>query len=95
MSAIPTMCIVNPHGDGFVRINCSDFDPVVHTRFVPPLADAPPPGTAGAAAGSILSDSEADDMAKGFGGKQAAPFKSGGGRDDKHPNTAKGKPRKG
>lgn len=31
---------------------------------------------------------------KGFGGKRAAPFKKGGGRDTKHPNTAKGAPRK-
>jgi hypothetical protein len=30
-----------------------------------------------------------------FGGKKAAPFKKGGGRDTSHPNTAKGKPRKG
>lgn len=32
-------------------------------------------------------------MAKGFGGKKAAPFKKGGGRA-KHPNTAKRMPRK-
>lgn len=31
---------------------------------------------------------------KAFGGKKAAPFKKGGGRDTKHPNTAKGTPRK-
>jgi hypothetical protein len=30
----------------------------------------------------------------GFGGKKAAPFVSGGGRDKSHPNTAKGAPRK-
>lgn len=30
----------------------------------------------------------------GFAGKRAAPFKSGGGRDQRHPNTAKGTPRK-
>lgn len=30
----------------------------------------------------------------GFGGKRAAPFKPGGGRDKAHPNTAKGTPRK-
>jgi hypothetical protein len=30
----------------------------------------------------------------GFGGKKAAPFKSGGGRKQSHPNTAKGTPRK-
>jgi hypothetical protein len=29
-----------------------------------------------------------------FGGKRAAPFKKGGGRDRSHPNTAKGTPRK-
>jgi hypothetical protein len=29
-----------------------------------------------------------------FGGKKAAPFKKGGGRDANHPNTAKGTPRK-
>jgi hypothetical protein len=90
------MCIANPRGDGFVRINVSDFDPAVYTRWTtPPPAAAPPPGIAGDAAGSILSDSEADDMGKGFGGKKAAPFKSGGGRDTSHANTAKGKPRKG
>ena len=33
-------------------------------------------------------------MAKSFGGKKAAPFKSGGGRKTSHPNTAKGTPRK-
>lgn len=33
-------------------------------------------------------------MAKGFGGKKAAPFKKGGGRVQSHPNTAKGVPRK-
>jgi len=34
-------------------------------------------------------------MAKqSFGGKKAAPFKKGGGRDRSHPNTAKGAPRK-
>lgn len=35
-------------------------------------------------------------MAKkqGFNGKKAAPFKSGGGRKQDHPNTAKGTPRK-
>lgn len=35
-------------------------------------------------------------MKKGsnFGGKQAAPFKKGGGRSKSHPNTAKGTPRK-
>lgn len=35
-------------------------------------------------------------MAKktGFGGKKAAPFKRGGGRDQDHPRTAKGEPRK-
>jgi hypothetical protein len=32
---------------------------------------------------------------KGFGGKKAAPFVKGGGRDPNHPNTAKGTPRKG
>lgn len=32
---------------------------------------------------------------KAFGGKKAAPFKPGGGRDAQHPNTAKGTPRKG
>jgi hypothetical protein len=31
---------------------------------------------------------------KPFSGKQAAPFKSGGGRDANHPNDAKGNPRK-
>lgn len=31
---------------------------------------------------------------KGFKGKKAAPFKKGGGRSTKHPNTAKGQPRK-
>lgn len=30
----------------------------------------------------------------GFGGKKAAPFKSGGGRSTAHPKTAKGMPRK-
>jgi hypothetical protein len=34
-------------------------------------------------------------MGKLFGGKVAAPFVKGGGRDPKHPNTAKGTPRKG
>jgi hypothetical protein len=29
-----------------------------------------------------------------FGGKKAAPFKKGGGRDTSHKNTAKGTPRK-
>ena len=29
-----------------------------------------------------------------FGGKKAAPFKSGGGRDTAHPHTAKGTVRK-
>jgi hypothetical protein len=29
-----------------------------------------------------------------FGGKKAAPFKKGGGRDTTHPKTAKGTPRK-
>jgi hypothetical protein len=29
-----------------------------------------------------------------FKGKQAAPFKKGGGRKQDHPNTAKGTPRK-
>jgi len=33
-------------------------------------------------------------MAKKFGGKKAAPFKSGGGRKADHPRTAKGEPRK-
>ncbi len=36
-------------------------------------------------------------MAKGlgnFGSKKAAPFASGGGRDQSHPHTAKGEPRK-
>lgn len=32
-------------------------------------------------------------MGKGFGGKKAAPFKKGGGRDPEHPNDAKGQPR--
>lgn len=32
---------------------------------------------------------------KPFGGKQAAPFKKGGGRNTTHKNTAKGMPRKG
>jgi hypothetical protein len=32
--------------------------------------------------------------APSFGGKKAAPFKSGGGRKASHPNTAKGTPRK-
>jgi hypothetical protein len=32
---------------------------------------------------------------KPFAGKKAAPFKKGGGRDTSHPNTAKGRPRKG
>jgi hypothetical protein len=31
---------------------------------------------------------------KGFGGKKAAPFKKGGGRDKDHPNNAKGEPKK-
>jgi len=31
---------------------------------------------------------------KSFGGKKAAPFKPGGGRDPKAPRTAKGEPRK-
>lgn len=31
---------------------------------------------------------------KGFGGKKAAPFKSGGGRKQSHPHTAKGTARK-
>lgn len=31
---------------------------------------------------------------KPFGGKKAAPFKKGGGRDQSHPKTAKGTPRK-
>lgn len=31
---------------------------------------------------------------KGFNGKKAAPFKSGGGRKQSHPHTAKGLPRK-
>lgn len=30
-----------------------------------------------------------------FGGKKAAPFKSGGGRKQTSPKTAKGEPRKG
>lgn len=34
-------------------------------------------------------------MAKKFGGKKAAPFKAGGGRNQTHKNTAKGTPRKG
>jgi hypothetical protein len=29
-----------------------------------------------------------------FGGKKAAPFVSGGGRNQNHPRTAKGTPRK-
>jgi len=33
-------------------------------------------------------------MPKDFGGKKAAPFKSGGGRDTSSPRTAKGTPRK-
>lgn len=33
-------------------------------------------------------------MAKAFGGKKAAPFKKGGGRDKIHPHTAKGTKRK-
>lgn len=35
-------------------------------------------------------------MGKGnpFGGKKAAPFVKGGGRDPKHPNDAKGNPKK-
>ena len=33
-------------------------------------------------------------MAKSFGGKKAAPFAKGGGRDSSHPRTAKGLPRK-
>lgn len=33
-------------------------------------------------------------MAPKYGGKKAAPFKKGGGRDQSHPNTAKGTPRK-
>lgn len=33
-------------------------------------------------------------MAKGFGGKKAAPFKKGGGRSTDHPHNAKGQPRK-
>jgi hypothetical protein len=31
---------------------------------------------------------------KPFGGKKAAPFVKGGGRDKSHPKTAKGTPRK-
>jgi hypothetical protein len=31
---------------------------------------------------------------KAFSGKRAAPFVKGGGRDPKHPNTAKGVPKK-
>jgi hypothetical protein len=31
---------------------------------------------------------------KPFGGKKAAPFTKGGGRDPKAPNTAKGTPKK-
>jgi hypothetical protein len=31
---------------------------------------------------------------RAFGGKKAAPFKSGGGRNPKSPKTAKGTPRK-
>jgi hypothetical protein len=31
---------------------------------------------------------------KPFGGKQASPFKAGGGRKQSHPNTAKGTPKK-
>jgi hypothetical protein len=34
-------------------------------------------------------------MAKTFGGKKAAPFVKGGGRDKSHPNDARGNPRKG
>jgi hypothetical protein len=33
-------------------------------------------------------------MGKTFAGKKAAPFKKGGGRDESHPRTAKGEPRK-
>lgn len=33
-------------------------------------------------------------MPKGFGDKKAAPFVKGGGRDQSHPKTAKGEPRK-
>ena len=33
-------------------------------------------------------------MAKTFGGRKAAPFAKGGGRDTSHPNTAQGTPRK-
>jgi len=33
-------------------------------------------------------------MGKPFAGKKAAPFKKGGGRDQSHPRTAKGEPRK-
>lgn len=31
---------------------------------------------------------------KAFGGKKAAPFKKGGGRNSDHSNTAKGVPKK-
>jgi len=31
---------------------------------------------------------------KAFGGKQASPFKKGGGRDTNHPNKFDGTPRK-
>ena len=31
---------------------------------------------------------------KAFGGKKAAPFKTGGGRKQSSPNTAKGTPKK-
>lgn len=33
-------------------------------------------------------------LSQGFGGKKAAPFKSGGGRSTASPRTAKGVPRK-
>lgn len=33
-------------------------------------------------------------MAAKFGGKKAAPFKKGGGRQTSHPNTARGTKRK-
>jgi hypothetical protein len=42
----------------------------------------------------ILYREERNVMGKTFNGKQASPFKKGGGRDQNHPNTAKGTPRK-